>query len=94
MNKVIEELLSEYLAGQDVSDHTRRALRCDLKKLVHWFEQANQEPFSLDRVTVQDVADFRDHLRDVRHQSVSTINRALVLLRGFFDAAGAVLKVQ
>ena len=38
--------------------------------------------------TVQDVADFRDHLRDVRHQAVATINRALVSIRRFCQQQG------
>lgn len=36
------------------------------------------------RVTIRDVANFRDHLRRERGQAVSTVNRCLVTLRRFF----------
>ena len=44
---------------------------------------ANHEPLNLSRITIRDVADFRDHLSTVRRQSVSTVNRALVSVRCF-----------
>ena len=83
MNDETKGLLDGYLTAHDFSPHTRRAIRSDLAKFVMWFETANQEPFDLKRVTVQDVADFRDHLRDVRHQAVASVNRALVSIRRF-----------
>ena len=52
-------LVAEYLAGQDFSVHTRRAIRNDLRKFARWFSQANREPFVFGRVTVRDVTDFR-----------------------------------
>lgn len=41
----------------------------------------NGERFDPSRVTVRDVADFREHLSRVRRQAVSTVNRALVSVR-------------
>ena len=52
-------LVAGYLAGHDFSEHTRRAIRNDLRKFVRWFTQANGEVFTIKRVTLRDVTDFR-----------------------------------
>ena len=78
-------LVGGFLDGQDFSPHTRRAFACDLKKFARWFTTANHEPFSISRVTIRDIADFRDHLRRVERQAVSTVNRAVVTVRRLFD---------
>lgn len=77
-------LVTQYLAGRDLSQHTRRAILNDLKKFVGWFTTANKEPLRFGRVTTRDLTDFRDHLRREKGQAVATVNRALVLLRTFF----------
>ncbi len=79
----IETLLHDYLSTRDVSPHTAKAIKCDWQKFVHWFESANGEQFDAQRVTVRDVADFRDHLSRVRRQAVATVNRSLVSIRRF-----------
>lgn len=79
-----ESLAGRYLSEHDFSGHTRRAVRNDLRKFAAWFSRANAEPFVLGRVTVRDVADFRDNLRHEQEQAVATVNRALVSMRGFF----------
>ena len=79
----LEALVDDYLAAQDFSPHTRKAIRSDVAKFIRWFETANGERFDPRRVTVRDVADFRDHLSRVRRQAISTVNRALVSLRRF-----------
>ena len=53
-------LVTGYLAGHDFSVHTRRAIRNDLRKFVRWFTQANGEVFTIKRVTLRDVTDFRN----------------------------------
>ena len=73
----------EFLTAHDFSPHTRRAFKSDLAKFVKWFETANGERFDPTRVTVRDIADFRDHLSRVRRQAISTVNRALVAVRRF-----------
>jgi site-specific recombinase XerD len=78
-------LVAEYLAAHDFSQHTRRAIRNDLRKFVHWFNSANHEPFTVKRVTLRDVTDFRNHLQRDRRQAVASVNRALVSLRRWFD---------
>jgi site-specific recombinase XerD len=75
----------DYLAGHDFSDHTRRAIRNDVRKFARWFTQANREPFVLKRVTLRDVTDFRNHLHRDQRQAVASVNRALVMVRRFFD---------
>lgn len=76
-------LVDDFLAAHDYSHHTDRAIRADLGKFAGWFTTANNEPFDPTRITVRDVADFREHLARVRRQSVATVNRALVSVRRF-----------
>ena len=78
-------LLAGYLAGHDFSDHTRRAIRNDLRKLAGWFTQANREEFTVKRTTLRDVVDFRNFLHRDQRQAVASVNRALVMIRRFFD---------
>lgn len=75
--------VDEFLSANDFSRHTVRAVRSDLAKFVAWFTTANNEAFDLHRITVRDVADFREHLSHVRRQSVATVNRALISVRRF-----------
>src|SRR5205814_1670068 len=75
--------IARFLDGHDFSAGTRRAFANDLRKFVRWFTSANREPYRAARVTVRDVADFRDHLRREQGQAVATVNRALVAARRF-----------
>jgi site-specific recombinase XerD len=81
----VESLLDDYLATRDCSPHTAKAIKCDLAKFIRWFESANGEQFDPTRVTVRDIADFREHLSRVRRQAVSTVNRSLVSVRRFLE---------
>ena len=76
-------LVDEFLSAHDYSPHTDRAIRSDLTKFSRWFVNANNERFDPTRITLRDVADYRDHLARVRRQSVATVNRALVSIRRF-----------
>jgi integrase/recombinase XerC len=78
-------LVAAYLMGHDFSDHTRKAIKNDLRKFVRWFAQANRELFIVKRVTLRDVTDFRNHLHRDQRQAVASVNRALVSIRRFFD---------
>ena len=75
--------VDDYLSANDFSHHTTKAIKADLRKFIHWFSTANGERFDPTRVTIRDVADFREHLARVRRQSVATVNRALVSIRRF-----------
>jgi site-specific recombinase XerD len=75
---------AQFLNTHDLSPNTRRAFSQDVRKFAQWFTAANREPFTVKRVTVRDITDFRDHLRREHGQAVSTVNRALVTLRRFF----------
>ena len=77
-------LLWGYIDGNDFAANSRRAFIQDLRKFAAWFSTANNEPFAIGRVTTRDITDFRDCLRRDRNQAVTTINRALVTIRGFF----------
>jgi site-specific recombinase XerD len=73
--------VDEFLDANDFSRQTVKAIKSDLRKFVGWFVNANNEQFDPTRVTVRDVADFRDHLARVRRQAVATVNRSLVSVR-------------
>ncbi len=75
--------VDDFLSANDFSHHTVKAIRADIRKFMNWFVNANGEKFEVTRVTVRDVADFREHLARVRRQSVATVNRALVSIRRF-----------
>jgi site-specific recombinase XerD len=77
-------LFGEFLAGHDLSDHSRRAFTLDIKKLARWFVASNGERFTISRVTTRDITDFRNHLRRNQSQAVATVNRNLVTIRRFF----------
>ena len=77
-------LLARFFAGNDYSPNTRRAFVNDLGKFTEWFEQANREPFRINRVTTADITSFRDHLRREKSQAVNTVNRAINAVRAFF----------
>ncbi len=76
-------LMVEFLAAHDFAVPTRKAMTNDLRKFARWFSTANKEPFKIERVTLRDAADFRDHLRRDKGQAVASVNRALVTLRRF-----------
>src|SRR5438270_2790118 len=78
-------LIAGFLANNDYSANTRRAFSTDLVKFTAWFARANKEPFKISRATTGDVSSFRDHLRRDQGQVVSTVNRGLVTIRGFFN---------
>lgn len=77
-------LVDQFLDAHDFASGTRRGFIFDLRKLARWFTGANREPFVVGRVTVRDVADFREFLRRERGQAVATVNRSLTLVRRFF----------
>ncbi len=79
-----EEIFSEFLQDQDVSPHSVQALTMDIRKLAKWFSTANSEPWDVGRVTVRDITDFREYLRQEKRQAVSTINRNLASIRKYF----------
>jgi len=77
-------LFNQFLNANDFADNTRSAFSQDIRKFARWFAESNRESFSVERVTVRDVTDFRNHLRRHKEQAVSTVNRALVTVRRFF----------
>ena len=81
----VSDLISGFLDGNDFTANTRRAFRHDILSFTTWFEQTNQEPLSVLRVTTADIADFKEHLWRQQKKSISTVNRALVSLRRWFS---------
>jgi integrase/recombinase XerC len=77
-------LVSTFLDQHDFAEGTRRLIGLDIRQFARWFTTANGEKFTVGRVTMRDVLDYRDHLRREKAQAVATVNRSLVLLRRFF----------
>ncbi len=77
--------LRQFLGSHDFSVHTVRAFVFDLKKFAQYFAAANNEPFDCTRVSTMDLTSFKRHLRENKQQAVSTVNRALVSIRRYFD---------
>ena len=77
-------LFAQFLDAHDLAPNSRRAFAQDVRKLGQWFTTANREPLCINRVTVRDITDFREHLRREQGQAVATINRCIVTLRKFF----------
>lgn len=77
-------LFNEFVAAHDLAPNSRKAISQDVRKFARWFASAYKEPFTVGRVTVRDVTDFRDFLRRDKKQAVATVNRCLVTLRRFF----------
>jgi len=79
-----EEIFSKFLAEQDISPCSIQALIMDIRKFAKWFSTANSEPWDIGRVTIRDITDFREFLRQEKRQAVSTINRNLASIRKYF----------
>ena len=80
----VSDMISGFLDGNDFTANTRRAFRHDILSFATWFEQTNQEPLSVLRVTTADIAGFKEHLWRQQKKSINTVNRALVSLRRWF----------
>jgi site-specific recombinase XerD len=78
-------LFAAFLDANDFSKNSRRALIQDMRKFARWFSTANNEAFTVGRVTTRDITDFKENMRREQEQAVSTINRALVTIRRFFN---------
>lgn len=84
LHAAVLPLVERFFAETDYSAASRRAVRADLVKFGRWYCEANKERFDPRRVTMRDVADWRDWMRRSQNQSVSTVNRGLVSVRKFF----------
>lgn len=77
-------LFSEFLKEQDISRHTAQALVMDVRKFAKWFTNSNAEPWDVGRVTVRDIADFKEFLHREKRQATATVNRCLASIRKYF----------
>jgi site-specific recombinase XerD len=77
-------LFDRFLQSQDYRPSTVRAVCGDLRQLISWFNIANNESFTVERVTTRDIADFKMYMRNTRGLSINTCNRAVVMVRKFF----------
>lgn len=75
----------QFLDSQDFSKHTVKALIFDIRKFALYFTVVNKEPFDCSRICVTDMTSFKRHLREEKGQAVSTVNRAIVLIRNYLE---------
>lgn len=74
------EPFEKHLENEDLSPLTVRGYLNDLGQFVRWFEQTNDEAFSLPAVTPTDVREYRQHLQTVQLRKAATVNRKLASL--------------
>ena len=89
-----QSLFAGFLRDHDLSEHTRRAIRNDLRKFARWYVQANNESFDSRRIAAADVSGFRDFFRREKSQAVTTVNRGLCSIRkylGWLMSKGRIL---
>jgi len=76
------EAFQSHLKKRDRSPHSIRAYLADLRHFAAWFEQHNEEPFTLAAVLDSDVRDWRDEVSN--RSAAATVNRKLASLAAFF----------
>jgi site-specific recombinase XerD len=76
-------LFLRFLESHDFRPNTVRALTSDLHRLMVWFSARNGEQFVLERVTTRDITDFKNYMRNEKGLAISSVNRALVMVRKF-----------
>ncbi len=74
------------LLGRDYSPRTRAAIKSDLLHFFTWLMETTGEIFTFQRVTEGDIGLYRDDCRR-KGLAVKTINRRLVSVRLFLEAA-------
>ena len=86
----------QFLASQDFSPHTVKAMIFDIRKFALYFTVVNKEPFDCSRITTMDMTNFKRYLREEKKQAVSTVNRAIVSIRRYLDrlVEQGILKVN
>lgn len=79
------DLFLRFLESHDFRLNTVRAIASDLRQFMLWFNERNGEAFVLERVTARDITDYKNFMRSGKGLAVATVNRALALIRKFFD---------
>lgn len=80
------ERIGTLLLQRDYSPNTRVAIKADLRAFFGWLSEKTGETFIFKRVTESDIGKYRDECRRLG-LAPSTVNRRLVSIRLFFDAA-------
>jgi site-specific recombinase XerD len=73
----------EHLRTQDRSENTVSGYLRDLEFFAGWFRGTNHEDLAPQVVTPLDLREYRAHLRTVKKQAGSTINRKLAAVRAW-----------
>lgn len=76
-------LFLRFLDSHDLRPNTLRAFTSDLRRFMVWFNARNGEQFVLERVTTRDITDFKNYMRNEKGLAISSVNRALVMVRKF-----------
>lgn len=83
----MHELLNQYrdeLLRQDKSTTTITSYLNDITLFVKWREESYGEAFDAARVVQREIAEYRNHLLNVKRCSPATVNRRLASLCSFF----------
>lgn len=79
-NPNIFSAFEQYLQDKDVSVLTLRGYLSDVQQFAGWFEQSNNETFSLPAITPTDIREYRQFLQNTEKRKASTVNRKLAAL--------------
>lgn len=82
------------LLNKDISENTKKAIISDLKHFVEWFANTNKEPFSFDRLTTRDIADYKRYCQEKLNHTPRTINRRLASIKTLCGTAVEKGKIQ
>jgi len=84
INTITHYLNELEAAGKD--EKTIAAYRTVLNHFIEWLGETNGNA-DIDNITQVDVKDFKHYLMTVKQRKPATTNKALVVLKGFFDWA-------
>jgi len=76
MKLIIDELITQFLSNQ-LSEHTRRAYKCDIRIFLDTFSGRD-----LEKITPEDIACYRNSL--LKALQPATVARKLAVIRQFF----------
>jgi len=83
MTNTTEKYIGE-LITEGKSDKTVVAYRTVLNQFLKWFEESNGHDV-ITKVTPGDIKDFKQYMVINLNRKPATINKALVILKGFFE---------
>lgn len=83
----VHEFMEDLESTQDYSAHTLKSYYSDLIGFAQWFEETNDEPFTVKSITSLDLKEYIQHIEVKLRYKPSTINRKIAAMRTFLTWA-------